>query len=192
MGTIIAWSLNSPLVSQKYELGAPSFEQRLLAARKVQGAGYRVRIRLDPIVPIQGWKEEYAGTIRRIFDQVSPESITIGTLRFEEGFHKMRKTIFSKDCDLPQFLERMEPMFPPKSFPGYKGAKSGKYGFREEDRAEIFGFVIGEIRKYSDCPIALCKESANVWNKVSLPLSKCSCACQLAPVDMAARMGSPN
>ena len=98
----------------------------------------------------------------------------------------MRKTIFSKDSDLPQFLEGMEPMFPAKMFPGYKRAKSGKYSFREEERAEIFGFAIAEIRKYSDCPIALCKESANVWNRVGLPLSKCSCACQLDSVDMAA------
>ena len=151
-----------------------------------------MRIRLDPIIPFQGWKEEYADTIKRIFEQISPESVTIGTLRFEEGFYKMRKTIFSKDSDLPQFLEGMEPMFPPKLFPGYKRAKSGKYSFSEEERAEIFGFVMSEIRKYSDCPIALCKESANVWNRVGLPLSKCSCACQLDPVNMAAMMDSPN
>jgi len=184
--TIIAWSINSPLVSQKYELGAPPFESRLSAARKVREAGYRVRIRLDPIIPFQGWQEEYAGTIKRVFEQISPESITIGTLRFEEGFYKMRKTIFTKDSDLPQFVESMEPMFAPKAFPGYKRAKSGKYSFREEERAEIFGFVVGEIRKYSDCPVALCKESANIWNRVGLLLSECGCACQLAPVDMTA------
>jgi spore photoproduct lyase len=185
--TIIAWSLNNALVSQKYEIGAPSFERRLLAARKVREAGYRVRIRLDPIIPSEGWKEGYSGTIERIFEQISPESITIGTLRFEEGFYKMRKTIFTKDSDLPKFVEGMEPMFPPKAFPGYKRAKSGKYSFREDERTQIFGFVINEVRKYSDCPIALCKESANVWNKVGLPVSKCSCACQLTPVDMKIR-----
>jgi len=182
--TIIAWSLNSALVSQKYELMAPSFERRLSAARKVQEAGYRVRVRLDPIIPFQGWKEEYASTIKRIFEQISPESITIGTLRFEEGFYKMRKTIFTKDSDLPKFVEAMEPMFAPKAFPGYKRTKSGKYSFREEERAEIFSFAVGEIRKYSDCPIGPCKESANVWNKVGLSLSECSCACQLNSVNI--------
>lgn len=187
--TIIAWSLNNALVSKKYEIGAPSFESRLLAARKVQTAGYRLRIRLDPIIPFPGWREEYAGTIKRIFETISPESTTIGTLRFEEGFYRMRKTIFSKSSDLPRFLEGMEPMFPPKVFPGYKRSKSGKYSFREEERAEIFSFVINEIRKYSACPIALCKESANVWGKLGLPLSRCSCACQLNPVDMAPSKG---
>jgi spore photoproduct lyase len=80
-------------------------------------------------------------------------------------------------------------MFPSKAFPGYKRPKSGKYSFRAEKRAEIFGFVIAEIRKFSDCPIALCKESANVWNRVGLPLSKCSCACQLNSANMAAGLG---
>jgi spore photoproduct lyase len=187
--TIVAWSINNALVSQKYEIGAPSFERRLLAARKVQEAGYRVRIRLDPIIPFQGWREEYAGTIKRIFGMISPERITLGTLRFEEGFYKMRKTIFSKSSDLFRFLEGMEPMFPPKLFPGYKRAKSGKYSFKEEERAEIFSYVVNEVRKYSDCPIALCKESASVWNRVGLPLSKCSCVCQLNPVDMASNIG---
>ena len=184
--TIIAWSINNAIVSRTYEIGAPPFEQRLSAARKVQAARYRVRIRLDPIVPFDGWREQYASTIKRIFEEVSPESLTIGTLRFEEGFHKMRHSIFSKSSDLPEIVEGMTPMFPPKLFPGYTKHKSGKYSFSEEVRADIFTFAINETRKYSDCPIALCKESTHVWDMVGLPLSKCNCACQLATVDMSA------
>ena len=56
--TIIAWSMNNTMVSQKFEIGAPSFERRLAAARKVQEAGYRVRIRLDPIVPLRVGRED--------------------------------------------------------------------------------------------------------------------------------------
>jgi spore photoproduct lyase len=44
--SIITWSLNEKEVSKEFEVGAPCFERRLQAARKVQGAGYRVRIRL--------------------------------------------------------------------------------------------------------------------------------------------------
>ena len=64
---VVAWSMNAPEVSRKLELGAPSFERRLAAAARVQKAGYPVRIRLDSIVPIPGWREQYAETIRRIF-----------------------------------------------------------------------------------------------------------------------------
>jgi spore photoproduct lyase len=181
--TIITWSINNQTVCEKFEIGAPSFEQRLAATMKVQEAGYRVRIRLDPIVPISEWETAYASTIREIFKHVTPESVTIGTLRFEEGFYKMRNTFFQAP-ELVRFVDGMVPMFSPKLFPGTKRPKSGKYSFSEEKRAEIFSFAIAEIRRYSDCPIALCKESATVWDKVGMDLSKCACACQLNPVDM--------
>jgi len=87
--------------------------------------------------------------------------------------------------DLPNFIEEMEPMFSPKRFSGLKKPKSGKYSFTEEKRIEIFGFVSNEIKKYSDCKIALCKESASVWKKLKIPLSRCSCVCQLDYADMA-------
>lgn len=188
--TIIAWSLNNEIISQKFEVGAPSFERRLIAARKVQEAGYRLRIRLDPIVPFSGWEEQYARTVYEIFKRIFPETVTLGTLRFEEGFYRMRNTLFSKGTEATQYLDGMEPMFPSKVFPGSKRPKSGKYSFTEAKRIEIFDFVINEIHKFSDCPVALCKESANVWNRLGLPVSECRCVCQLDSVDMSAKMHS--
>ena len=183
--TVIAWSINNALVSKKFEIGAPTFERRIKAAQKVQAAGYPVRIRLDPIVPIKGWREAYANTVREIFSHVSPERMTLGTLRFENGFHKMRNSIFTSGPELPALLDQMSPMFEPKVFQGSKRPKIGKYSFSEEERGDIFRFIIGEIRKYSECKIALCKESVSVWKKTGLQLSKCSCACQLDYADMA-------
>ena len=93
--TVVTWSINAPSVSRRFELGAPSFERMLRAAEKVQAAGYPVRVRLDPIVPVEGWRDEYAETIRRIFEVLLPERITIGTLRFEPGFFRVASTISS-------------------------------------------------------------------------------------------------
>jgi len=143
-----------------------------------------VRIRLDPIVPFEGWREAYSETIKQIFSKIRPERVTLGTLRFEEGFYNMRNTIFTSGPDLSNFIEEMEPMFSPKRFSGLKKPKSGKYSFTENKRSEIFDFACNEIRKYSDCKIALCKESAAVWKKLKMPLSRCSCVCQLDYVDM--------
>lgn len=182
--TIVAWSMNNAAVSRKYEIGAPTFRQRLAAAKKVQEAGYPLRIRLDPIVPFNGWKEAYADTIREIFSEVSPERVTLGTLRFEKGFYNLRQSIFTTGPDLPKLMEEMEPMFPPKVISGTKQPKVGKYSFDEEKRTEIFRFALDEIRKYSDCRVALCKESGPVWEKVGLDLSRCSCVCQLDYAEM--------
>lgn len=181
--TIAAWSINNAAVAARYEKEAPSTKLRLNAAAEVQQKGYRVRIRLDPIVPIKGWQDAYAETVRQIFEKVSPESITIGTLRFEEGFYKQRKTIFSRP-ELSSYLDGMVPMFEPFIYPGDKKPKVGKYTFPDKQRLEIFRHVIGEIRKHSDCPIALCKESMEIWKATGLDAGKCSCACQFEPVDM--------
>jgi len=78
--TIIAWSMNNEMVSRKFEIRAPPFERRLSAAVKVQKAGYPVRIRLDPIVPFEGWEKAYLETIKQIFSKITPERITLGTL----------------------------------------------------------------------------------------------------------------
>jgi len=180
--TVAAWSMNAPSVSKKFELGAPAFERRLEAAAKVQAAGYPVRVRLDPIVPGEGWREEYAQTIQRIFEVLLPERITLGTLRFEPGFWSARRTYLSTGDALKEHMDRMVPMFEPREFEGK--TKVGKYSYSEAERADIFGFAIDEIRKHSDCTIALCKESAAVWEAVGLPLSRCACACQLGAVDM--------
>jgi len=181
--TIIAWSINNEMVSRKFEIGAPSFDRRLEAAFKVQQAGYPLRLRLDPIVPFDGWQQAYADTIERIFQKVSPERMTLGTLRFEEGFYQMgsknQNNIFTTGPDLPEMLKNMSPMFEPKMFPGKKKPKIGKYSFSEPVRLSIFDFIIKEIRKYSNCPIALCKESADVWNQLGLNPFQAQCVCQL-------------
>ena len=189
--TVIAWSMNNDAVSRKFEIGAPTFKRRLTAAKKVQEAGYPLRMRLDPIVPIDGWQGAYAETIKEIFSSVSPERVTLGTLRFEKGFYNnirknwnTRKSLLTTGPELPRMMEDMKPMFPPKMFPGSKQPKSGKYSFSESKRSEIFSLAVKEIRKYSDCRIALCKESENVWNEVGLDVSRCSCVCQLDYAEM--------
>jgi hypothetical protein len=68
--------------------------------------------------------------------------------------------------------------------PDFRGQSiyGGKNG--ESQRIAIFKFIIDEIRKYSDCPVALCKESSSVWQEVGLDLSKCKCVCQLDFADL--------
>jgi spore photoproduct lyase len=189
--TVIAWSINNDLVSRKFEIGAPSFDRRLEAAWKVQQAGYQLRLRLDPVVPLKGWEKAYADTVKKIFQKVTPERITLGTLRFEERFYHLRDSIFATGPELPEILSDMRRMFGPKRFEDKQRPKIGKYSFSGPLRIEIFDFIIKEIRKYSNCHIALCKESAAVWNQLGLDLSRVRCVCQLDYVDMSKREDGP-
>ena len=84
---------------------------KVRAARRAQEAGYLVRVRIDPIVPTADWKEAYAETVERFLAEVSPERMTLGTLRFEEGFYRMRDALFTTGRALRDMVENMEPMF---------------------------------------------------------------------------------
>jgi len=188
--TILAWSVNAHEVSAAFEIGAPSFDQRLQAAHRAQAAGYRIRLRLDPVVPVPHWQHLYADAIRRIFAEITPELITIGTLRFEETFYKNRRALLGKGPTATHLLaemEKMMPMLPPMMVPGGARRKdgspkaklsTGKHSYRPSIRIEIFRFVISEIRKHFDGPVALCKETIDVWQAVGLDPRRCACVCQ--------------
>ena len=197
--TILAWSLNTAEVSHQFEIGAPSFERRLAAARRAQEAGYPIRVRLDPIVLLPGWQRMYADTIGRIFTEIAPQRITLGTLRFEEQFYKNREALVGQEetgLRLLTEMKQMAPMLPPMEVPTGKRDKYGrpqmktsvgKYSYPEALRVEIFRFAISEIRKHFAGPVALCKETVDVWRAVGLDPRRCACVCQYDAADLLRR-----
>jgi spore photoproduct lyase len=197
--SIIAWSLNAAEVSRQFEIGAPSFERRLAAARRAQEAGYPIRVRLDPIVLLPGWQRMYADTIGRIFAEIAPQRITLGTLRFEEQFYKNREALVGQEAAglrLLTEMKQMVPMLPPMEVPTGNRCKDGrpqmktsvgKYSYPETLRVEIFRFAISEIRKHFAGPVALCKETVDVWRAVGLDPGRCACVCQYGAADLLRR-----
>ena len=43
-------------------------EARIVSARKCREAGYSVRIRLSPMAPVVGWRDEIRHMLRRLFE----------------------------------------------------------------------------------------------------------------------------
>ncbi|MDI6655469.1 MAG: hypothetical protein QME59_06250, partial [Candidatus Hydrothermarchaeota archaeon] len=78
---IVSFTLNAEKVSKTWEKGAPSVDKRIEAAKKVFEAGYDIRIRIDPMVPIKNWERHYANLMDNIFSGFKPERITLGSLR---------------------------------------------------------------------------------------------------------------
>lgn len=78
---IISFSFNADEVARKWERGAPPVARRIEAAKELTKAGYEVRIRIDPIVPIPDWEEHYTSLVDQIFASFTPERITLGSLR---------------------------------------------------------------------------------------------------------------
>jgi spore photoproduct lyase len=188
--TILAWSLNAPEVSAEFEHGAAPFEQRLQAAKRAQPAGYPVRIRLDPIIPIPGWQELYANAVRRIFAKIKPDRITLGTLRFEKSFVRSRHSIVGSqhpESRLLTEMDKLKPMLPSMALlfakAGNRGKKQkklsvGKWSYPAAVRVDVFQFIISQIRQHFSGPIALCKETQEVWQAVGLDPGRCQCVCQ--------------
>ncbi len=61
--TILLWSLCGETASRVIEPGTASPDERIEAARKCQAMGLPVRFKLKPIVPVRGWREEYAALV---------------------------------------------------------------------------------------------------------------------------------
>lgn len=92
---ILAWTLSPEKVDNCCELRAPSLEQRISSISAACRDGWKVRLCFDPIIYIDGWKEQYKNMVEKIFSVVDPKNIndiSIGVFRVSKDFLKiMRK-----------------------------------------------------------------------------------------------------
>ena len=155
--TIISFSLNAIPVAKRWEK-APSVMKRIEAATKVYEAGYEVRLRIDPMVPIDNWKKHYLQLLDIVFERFSPERITFGSLR------GLQSTI--NGCS-------------DKSWVRYLQEKSNwgkKIDF--ETRFAMYSTIIEYLNtKCNYSKIALCKETVEMWDKLKIDYRKIKCNC---------------
>lgn len=157
--TIISFSLNASNVSKKWEI-APPAKKRIQAAKALSKSGYDVRVRIDPVVPVQKWRDEYLGLIDVIFESFVPERITFGSLR------GLQSTINNaSDKSWVAFLTE-------KSNWGKKIA----FDLRHELYATIINYLKDE---YAFTKVAFCKETIAMWEKLDMDYTKIKCNCML-------------
>lgn len=80
--TVVSFSVNAADVAAKYEIGSPPPRERVEAARRAAAAGYRIRFRVDPIIPIPGWENSYRSLLEHVLEVTLPERVTFGSLRY--------------------------------------------------------------------------------------------------------------
>ena len=157
---IISFSLNADSVARRFEKGAPTVAERIEAASKLYRAGYEVRIRIDPMVPVSDWEEGYKSLIGHIFSSFVPSRITLGSLR------GLQSTINqAKD----------------KSWVVYLSERSGwgkKIDF--DTRFRMYSEIIHYMsERYSYRDIGLCKETVEIWDKLGMDYRNIKCNCVL-------------
>ncbi|HID19277.1 TPA: hypothetical protein EYP27_07045 [Candidatus Bathyarchaeota archaeon] len=150
--TIVSFSLNPPAVSSLFEPDAPSPDRRLKAAWKCLEAGYKVRIRIDPMIPVKGWEDAY-GKLAEKVAELKPERVTLGCLRLfpaVKAFSRRNEAIFK------YALER---------------TPDGRFRPPERIRIEMYRFM---ILRLGGLEVGLCKETFNVHTVLRLS-ARCNC-----------------
>ena len=155
--TVISFSLNAPEVAAQYEHGAPHPFERLKAAVACKQAGYEVRLRIDPILPVDQWQQQYLPLIQLLRRELASSKdlgqtrITLGTIRHNPGL---------RDCAVRR--GRKGSVF--DAAVSQDGA-DGRFRLPVEQRSQIYGWFTQELE--SNASIALCKETNEVWQTVT-------------------------
>lgn len=171
--TIVLWSLTSESVSRDLEPKSGSTIERIEAARRGQQAGYPVRFKFKPIIPVRNWRQECRIMVARVFEKTRPDNLglcTIAWMDAEEFKRTFDVSLLDTDC-----VKAME-----KSAEAMKNTITGP--FPHEVRAEIYGFYLDEIRKHdANVPVFLCTESPEMWRdfapRLGLKSSNYACGC---------------
>ena len=155
---IVSFSLNAIPVAQRWEKKAPSVEDRIKAAETLYKQGHEVRIRIDPMIPVENWKQLYTDLIDHIFNSFIPERITLGSLR------GLQSTINGTSD---------------KSWVKYLSERSN-WG-RKIDinlRLAMYKTIISYLNeRYKYNKVALCKETLAIWDILNMDYKNIKCNC---------------
>jgi spore photoproduct lyase len=155
---IVSFSINALPVAKKWEKKAPSPTYRIKSAKKLVDAGYTVRVRIDPMVPVKNWERWYEELVDLIYSSLEPRRITFGTLR------GLQSTI--NNCD-------------DKTWVKYLNNRSN-WGLKAPDdiRLNMYSHLIDKVKQYDNkCQIAMCKETVRMWKEMHLDYRKIRCNC---------------
>lgn len=148
---IISFSVNAPDAAADHEKGAATPHDRLEAAARLKKLGWRVRIRIDPM--LAGY--EYADIVERI-RELAPERVTLGSLRADPTLEPMLA-----GADLFRRLE------PPRE------DSIGRYPLAE--RLAMYRPVVERLRDVTS--LGLCEETPDVWDALGLDRINKTCNC---------------
>lgn len=160
-------SVNPQLIIDLTEEDTPPVADRLAALGELQQAGYRVRVRIDPIFDLRdfGYGEQSAFRVYdELVDQISvfcqPEMITLGSYR--------------PSPQLLPYVRHRYPNSPVLRVVTHKdGAKRRVVG-REVFYQRIFSRLQSA---FPGIRVALCKEPTSIWREAGLEAKPLECSC---------------
>ncbi len=160
--TIIVWSISAPTQSNVLEPKTGTTKQRIEAARKCQDAGYVIRYKFKPIIPVRNWREEAVETIRMLFEKTNPDVISLCCFMWMT-IDELKQRLDVSLLD-PTYIAATEAAVD-------EVADTRAKPFPEWIRAEIYEHHFNEIRKWdSEVPVSLSTENWQMWKRLESKL----------------------
>jgi spore photoproduct lyase len=144
----ISFSVNSAIAWEKFEKRTPHPYKRIEAAKKLKDAGWKVRVRLDPVIEETGI-DSYKDIVEKV-RKLESDIVTVGTLRQFPGLFRFEKKA-------------------PRS--GLSKALDGRMRYPLKLRAEIYK----RIADWLGVQPALCKETKELWSMLGWEFKACNC-----------------
>jgi spore photoproduct lyase len=150
---IVAFSVNAPEVAEQFEQGAPHPLRRVEAAARVKEAGYHLTLRLDPMIPVDDWREAYSRFLEEACRIVEPHQWTLGSLRHFSSLPMWAGKV-GRDPSVFRFAGEWTPGDRRRRIP---------LPLRED----MYGMAMEIIqRRQSGARIRLCKETAGLHQRL--------------------------
>lgn len=179
--TIMLWTLTSRTVSERYEPMTANMEQRIEAARRCQEAGYPVRFKCKPILPLKNWREEITEMLELMYSRVTPENISMETVFFD-SVSEMDHTVGLDNLD-PDFVAAAQAA-ETEAGSKWNHAAHGPRPFTFEVKEQIYRYLISESQRISPrTPVTLCAETSRMWDALDdlLPGKPWNYVCNCGP-----------
>lgn len=141
--TVVGFSLNPPIIQHLYEHYTATTPERTLAIEKCIEAGYLTYVRIDPVIPIDGWEEYYYPLIEfvnSLSDRRELIGVTVGTIR---AYSRLKRILRS---DLKNMLTERD--------------VGNRWRLPENLRLKIYEYFMSRI---AHPRVGVCKEEGRIW-----------------------------
>ena len=117
---VVAYSFTPDEVAKKHEHKVPSVAKRIHAAQRLQNHGWKIGIRLDPLIDTPTFEQDYTSLIGQLFAQLDVNqlhSVSYGSFRLPRDFFKKMIKLYPRESLFATGLTEHEPMV---SYPAEK------------------------------------------------------------------------
>lgn len=134
---VVAASLTPEAISAAVEHGVPPLAQRLQGLRQLADEGWRLGLRFEPLLYVDGYRELYRGLVESVFDVLDPLEL-----------HSVSFAPFRLPADHFRAIERLYPGEP--LFAGPLESRGGTVSYTADREAELVAGVRQILGDYVD------------------------------------------